>query len=42
MVQLEVAEWIEAFEAAAAALDRRIGLWSRREVSVVAYLSFYL
>ncbi|MFE4415794.1 PIN domain-containing protein [Streptomyces sp. NPDC056821] len=42
LVQLEVAERIEAFEAAVAALDTRIGRWSQREVFVVADASFYI
>ncbi|WP_247615814.1 PIN domain-containing protein [Streptomyces sp. MK37H] len=42
LVQLEVAERIEAFEAAVAALDTRIGRWSQREVFVVADSSFYI
>ncbi|MFD5899669.1 PIN domain-containing protein [Streptomyces sp. NPDC060366] len=43
LVQLEVAERIEAFEAAVDALDTRIGRWSqRREVFVVADSSFYI
>ncbi|MCO5996666.1 hypothetical protein [Actinoallomurus rhizosphaericola] len=42
LVQLEVAERIEAFEAAVAALDTRIGGWSQREVFVVADSSFYI
>jgi hypothetical protein len=42
LVQLEVAERIEAFEAAMAALDARIGRWSQREVFVVADSSFYI
>lgn len=42
LVQLEVAERIEAFGAAADALDTRIGGWSQREVFVVADSSFYI
>ncbi|MFH9889331.1 PIN domain-containing protein [Streptomyces luteogriseus] len=42
LVQLEVAERIEAFEAAVAALDTRIGRWSQREEFVVADSSFYI
>ncbi|MDT0449959.1 PIN domain-containing protein [Streptomyces hesseae] len=42
LVQLEVAERIEAFEAAVAAVDTRIGRWSQREVFVVADSSFYI
>ncbi|MEV0990942.1 hypothetical protein [Streptomyces sp. NPDC049949] len=43
LVQLEVAERIEAFEAAVASLDRQINGWSRpREVFVVADSSFYI
>ncbi|MFB9836703.1 PIN domain-containing protein [Actinoallomurus acaciae] len=42
LVQLEVAERIEAFEAAVAALETRIGRWSQREVFVVADSSFYI
>lgn len=40
LVQLEAAERIEAFEAAVAALDTRIGRRSQREVFVVADSSF--
>ncbi|WP_262505737.1 PIN domain-containing protein [Streptomyces sp. TRM68367] len=42
LVQLEVAERIEAFEAAVASLDAQIGRWSQREVFVVADSSFYI
>ncbi|WSQ14003.1 hypothetical protein OG604_43160 [Streptomyces sp. NBC_01231] len=42
LVQLEVAERIEAFEAAVDALDKRIGRWSQREEFVVADSSFYI
>lgn len=42
VVQLEVTERIEAFEAAVAALDAQIGRWARREVFVVADSSFYI
>ncbi|GGV45468.1 hypothetical protein GCM10010293_53520 [Streptomyces griseoflavus] len=43
LVQLEVAERIEAFEAAVAALDTRISRWSQqREHFVVADSSFYI
>ncbi|MEW2553684.1 PIN domain-containing protein [Streptomyces zhihengii] len=42
LVQLEVAERIEAFEAAVTALDDRVGRWSQREEFVVADSSFYI
>ncbi|MEV8606092.1 PIN domain-containing protein [Streptomyces griseoviridis] len=42
LVQLEVTERIEAFEAAVDALDTQIGRWSQREVFVVADSSFYI
>lgn len=42
LVQLEVTERVEAFEAAVAALDAQIGRWSKREVFVVADSSFYI
>ncbi|MGW1538787.1 PIN domain-containing protein [Streptomyces sp. NPDC002309] len=42
LVQLEVAERIEAFEAAVAALDTRIGRWIQQEEFVVADSSFYI
>ncbi|MFF8265667.1 PIN domain-containing protein [Streptomyces virginiae] len=43
LVQLEVAERIEAFEGAVASLDRQISGWSRqREAFVVADSSFYI
>ncbi|WP_045562723.1 PIN domain-containing protein [Streptomyces sp. FxanaA7] len=42
LVQLEVAERIEALAAALNTLDTRIGQWSQREVFVVADSSFYI
>ncbi|WP_329404381.1 PIN domain-containing protein [Streptomyces melanogenes] len=42
LVQFEVAERVEAFEAAVAALDEQIGRWTGREVFVVADSSFYI
>lgn len=42
LVQLEVTERIEAFEAAMAALDMQIGRWRQRETFVVADSSFYI
>ncbi|CBG71177.1 hypothetical protein SCAB_41041 [Streptomyces scabiei 87.22] len=42
LVQLEVAERVEALEAAVSALDTQIGRWSQREEFVVADSSFYI
>ncbi|MEJ8639032.1 PIN domain-containing protein [Streptomyces sp. MS2.AVA.5] len=42
LVQLEVTERVEAFEAAVAALSAQIGRWSQREAFVVADSSFYI
>ncbi|MFF7449623.1 MULTISPECIES: hypothetical protein [unclassified Streptomyces] len=42
LVQLEVTERVEAFEAAVSALDTRIDRWSQREEFVVADSSFYI
>ncbi|MDX2999207.1 PIN domain-containing protein [Streptomyces scabiei] len=42
LVQLEVAERIEALEAAVYTLDTWIGRWNQREVFVVADSSFYI
>ncbi|MER6563447.1 PIN domain-containing protein [Streptomyces sp. NPDC001027] len=42
LVQLEVAERIEAFEAAVDALDTQISQWNMREAFVVADSSFYI
>jgi hypothetical protein len=42
LVQLEVTERIEDFEAAVAALDTQIGRWSQAEAFVVADSSFYI
>ncbi|MDX2544160.1 hypothetical protein ACOT81_21310 [Streptomyces sp. WI04-05B] len=42
VVQLEVDERVDAFEAAVAALDTQIGRWKQREVFVVADSSFYI
>jgi hypothetical protein len=42
LVQLEVAERVEAFEAALAALDTQIRMWNEHEAFVVADSSFYI
>ncbi|USQ85946.1 hypothetical protein NFX46_20805 [Streptomyces phaeoluteigriseus] len=42
LVQLEVVERVEAFEAAVKALDTQISRWNMREVFGVADSSFYI